>query len=391
MRCSIRVCATTEEETTVTLTATSSTGAPAKGRSLWDDARDRLLANRAAVASIIVLLTIGLISILGPILSPHHYDTVYRDYVKVPASLEAYPKPEQVEPGFMSSAKRARLTVDAFEREGDTIVAKVTSSRDIDPRSVLYFDRSDLFRNTELTDMSADNKSATVRTDINFMHFYFGTDANGRDMMTRTFIAGRVSLTIGLLATIVAISIGVLYGATSGYLGGRVDQMMMRVVDILYSLPFIFFVIMLVVFFGRNFILMFIAVGAVEWLDMARIVRGQTLTIKRQEYVQAAEALGVADGGIVRRHIIPNTLGPVVVYMTLLVPKVILLESFLSFLGLGIQEPMTSWGVLISEGARNLQGAPWMLIFPSIFLTSTLFALNFIGDGLRDALDPKDR
>ncbi|MBN8180166.1 ABC transporter permease subunit [Labrenzia aggregata] len=391
MRCSIRVCATTEEETTVTLTATSSTGAPAKGRSLWDDARDRLLANRAAVASIIVLLTIGLISILGPILSPHHYDTVYRDYVKVPASLEAYPKPEQVEPGFMSSAKRARLTVEAFEREGDTIVAKVTSSRDIDPRSVLYFDRSDLFKNTELTDMSADNKSATVRADINFMHFYFGTDANGRDMMTRTFIAGRVSLTIGLLATIVAISIGVLYGATSGYLGGRVDQMMMRVVDILYSLPFIFFVIMLVVFFGRNFILMFIAVGAVEWLDMARIVRGQTLTIKRQEYVQAAEALGVADGGIVRRHIIPNTLGPVVVYMTLLVPKVILLESFLSFLGLGIQEPMTSWGVLISEGARNLQGAPWMLIFPSIFLTSTLFALNFIGDGLRDALDPKDR
>ncbi|WP_031268982.1 MULTISPECIES: ABC transporter permease subunit [unclassified Labrenzia] len=375
----------------MTLTATSSTGAPAKGRSLWDDARDRLLANRAAVASIIVLLTIGLISILGPILSPHHYDTVYRDYVKVPASLEAYPKPEQVEPGFMSSAKRARLTVEAFEREGDTIVAKVTSSRDIDPRSVLYFDRSDLFRNTELTDMSADNKSATVRADINFMHFYFGTDANGRDMMTRTFIAGRVSLTIGLLATIVAISIGVLYGATSGYLGGRVDQMMMRVVDILYSLPFIFFVIMLVVFFGRNFILMFIAVGAVEWLDMARIVRGQTLTIKRQEYVQAAEALGVADGGIVRRHIIPNTLGPVVVYMTLLVPKVILLESFLSFLGLGIQEPMTSWGVLISEGARNLQGAPWMLIFPSIFLTSTLFALNFIGDGLRDALDPKDR
>ncbi|WP_353653739.1 ABC transporter permease subunit [Labrenzia sp. R5_0] len=375
----------------MTLTATSSTGAPAKGRSLWDDARDRLLANRAAVASIIVLLTIGLISILGPILSPHHYDTVYRDYVKVPASLEAYPKPEQVEPGFMSSAKRARLTVDAFEREGDMIVAKVTSSRDIDPRSVLYFDRSDLFRNTELTDMSADNKSATVRADINFMHFYFGTDANGRDMMTRTFIAGRVSLTIGLLATIVAISIGVLYGATSGYLGGRVDQMMMRVVDILYSLPFIFFVIMLVVFFGRNFILMFIAVGAVEWLDMARIVRGQTLTIKRQEYVQAAEALGVADGGIVRRHIIPNTLGPVVVYMTLLVPKVILLESFLSFLGLGIQEPMTSWGVLISEGARNLQGAPWMLIFPSIFLTSTLFALNFIGDGLRDALDPKDR
>jgi len=374
----------------VTMTL-STNEAPAKGRSLWDDARDRLLANRAAVASMIVLLSITLLSIFGPILSPHHFDTVYRDYVKVPASLEAYPRADQVEPGFASAVKRARVTLESFERDGDQVIARVSSKREIDPRTTRYIDRSDLFKNAEIGDFSADNKQATLRADINFMHFYFGTDANGRDMMTRTFIAGRVSLTIGLLATVVAISIGVLYGATSGYLGGRVDQMMMRVVDVLYSLPCIFFVIMLVVFFGRNFILMFIAVGAVEWLDMARIVRGQTLTIKRQEYVQAAEAMGVADGGIVRRHIIPNTLGPVVVYMTLLVPKVILLESFLSFLGLGIQEPMTSWGVLISEGARNLQGAAWMLIFPSIFLTSTLFALNFIGDGLRDALDPKDR
>ena len=173
--------------------------------------------------------------------------------------------------------------------------------------------------------------------------------------------------------------------------GGRVDLVMMRVVDILYSLPFIFFVIMLVVFFGRNFILMFIAVGAVEWLDMARIVRGQTLSIKRQEYVQAAEALGVETRGIIRRHVIPNTLGPVVVYMTLLVPKVILLESFLSFLGLGVQEPNTSLGVLISEGAKNIQGATWMLLYPSLTLVAILFCLNFIGDGLRDALDPKDR
>ncbi|WP_422039555.1 ABC transporter permease subunit [Roseibium sp.] len=374
----------------MTITADNNT-VPEKGRSLWDDARDRLLANRAAVVSMVVLAAIALLSILGPVLSPHQFDTVYRDYVKVPASLEAYPRPEQVEPAFMSVAKRARMTVESYEREGDTVVANVTSKREIDPRATRYFDRSNLFKDTQLTDLAGDGLSATIRADINYMHFYFGTDANGRDMMTRTFIAGRVSLTIGLLATVVAISIGVIYGATSGYMGGRVDQMMMRVVDILYSLPFIFFVIMLVVFFGRNFILMFIAVGAVEWLDMARIVRGQTLTIKRQEYVQAAEAMGVDDGGILRRHVIPNTLGPVVVYMTLLVPKVILLESFLSFLGLGIQEPMTSWGVLISEGARNLQGAAWMLIFPSIFLTSTLFALNFIGDGLRDALDPKDR
>ncbi|WP_434052841.1 MAG: ABC transporter permease subunit [Roseibium sp.] len=374
----------------MTITADNNT-VPEKGRSLWDDARDRLLANRAAVVSMVVLAAIALLSVLGPALSPHKFDTVYRDYVKVPASLEAYPRPEQVEPAFMSVAKRARMTVESYERDGDTVIANVTSKREIDPRATRYFDRSNLFRDTQLTDLASDGLSATIRAEINYLHFYFGTDANGRDMMTRTFIAGRVSLTIGLLATVVAISIGVIYGATSGYMGGRVDQMMMRVVDILYSLPFIFFVIMLVVFFGRNFILMFIAVGAVEWLDMARIVRGQTLTIKRQEYVQAAEAMGIDDGGILRRHVIPNTLGPVVVYMTLLVPKVILLESFLSFLGLGIQEPMTSWGVLISEGARNLQGAAWMLIFPSIFLTSTLFALNFIGDGLRDALDPKDR
>ncbi|MBV9705522.1 MAG: ABC transporter permease subunit, partial [Methylobacteriaceae bacterium] len=185
--------------------------------------------------------------------------------------------------------------------------------------------------------------------------------------------------------------IGVSWGAFAGYLGGRIDMVMMRIVDIIYALPFIFFVILLVVFFGRNFILIFVAVGAVEWLDMARIVRGQTLAIKRQEYVQAAEALGVTTGGIIRRHIVPNTLGPVVVYLTLLVPKVILLESFLSFLGLGVQEPMTSWGVLIAEGARNIEGASYMLIFPALFLTATLFAMNFVGDGLRDALDPKDR
>jgi oligopeptide transport system permease protein len=160
---------------------------------------------------------------------------------------------------------------------------------------------------------------------------------------------------------------------------------------VLYSLPFIFFVIMLVVFFGRNFVLMFIAVGAVLWLDMARIVRGQTLSIKRQEYVHAAEALGVTQLGILMRHIIPNTLGPVIVYMTLLVPQVIILESFLSFLGLGVQEPMASWGVLIAQGAKNIPSANWLLLYPSLFLTSTLFALNFVGDGLRDALDPRDR
>ncbi|MXN65826.1 ABC transporter permease subunit [Stappia sp. GBMRC 2046] len=362
-----------------------------RGRSLWDDARDRLLANKAAVTSMVVLVAVAIACFIGPLLSPHDYDEVYREYVKVPASLEPYPRADQVTPEIESVLRRARVTVDELTVESGNFTARISSPRKIDPRVTRYIDRSDLFENAEIYDFSADEKSATVRADVKTLYFFFGTDSNGRDLMTRTLIAGRVSLTIGLLATFVAIAIGVVYGAVSGYLGGRVDLLMMRIVDILYSLPFIFFVILLVVFFGRNFVLMFIAVGAVEWLDMARIVRGQTLSLKRQEFVQAAEALGVDNAGVLKRHIIPNTLGQVVIYMTLLVPKVILLESFLSFLGLGVQEPMTSWGVLISEGSRNVQGAAWMLIFPSIFLTSTLFALNFIGDGLRDALDPKDR
>ncbi|MCB1833444.1 MAG: ABC transporter permease subunit, partial [Geminicoccaceae bacterium] len=243
-----------------------------------------------------------------------------------------------------------------------------------------YIDRVDAFTNARITGEENDGRILHIEADVARTLFLAGTDQNGRDLLTRILIGGRVSLAIGLLATFVALLIGVAWGAVAGYAGGRIDQLMMRFVDVLYSLPFIFFVIMLVVFFGRNFILMFIAVGAVEWLDMARIVRGQTLSIKRQEYVEAARALGVSQWHIIWRHIVPNALGPVVIYMTLLVPKVILLESFLSFLGLGVQEPMTSWGVLISEGARNIQDAPYLLIYPSIFLAITLLCLNFIGD-----------
>ena len=218
-----------------------------------------------------------------------------------------------------------------------------------------------------------------------------GADALGRDLLARLLMGLRVSLAVGVVATFVSLVIGVLWGSVAGYVGGKVDEVMMRIVDILYSLPFIFFVILLMVTFGRNFILMFVAIGAVEWLTMARIVRGQTLSLKQREFIEAARAAGLRQGAIVARHIVPNLLGPVVVYVTLTIPGVILAESFLSFLGLGVQEPMTSLGSLISHGAQDMELAPWLLIFPSVVMVVTLMAFNFIGDGLRDAIDPKDR
>jgi oligopeptide transport system permease protein len=304
-----------------------------KGRSLWQDARRRLFANYAAVTSMLILAIITALAVVVPIVSPHPYDEPYFDRI-------ACPPPDFLNLGIIKSTfgDQAEMCPDAVGQG-----------------------------------------------------HWFGTDANGRDLFVRTFIGARVSLAVGVTATVVALIIGVLYGATAGFLGGRIDNLMMRFVDILYALPFIFFVIILMVVFGRNFILMFVAIGAVEWLTMARIVRGQTLSIRGKEFIEAAEAAGVGNWAIIRRHILPNVIGPVIVFVTLTVPAVILAESFLSFLGLGVQEPLTSWGVLISDGAQQMQSYPWMLVFPATMLAITLFCFNFIGDGLRDALDPKDR
>lgn len=284
---------------------------PIAGRSLWDDARNRLLNNRAAVAAMIILGVILLLVIFAPALSPYSYDYPDWDHIQAAPSLEN--------------------------------------------------------------------------------QHYFGTDGIGRDLFVRTLYGGRISLMVGVVATIVSLLIGVTYGATAGYLGGRVDNFMMRIVDILYTVPFMFFVILLMVVFGRQLVLIFVAIGAINWLDMARIVRGQTLSLKHREFIEAAEAGGVSTPNIIGRHIVPNLLGVVIVYITLTIPQVILIESFLSFLGLGVQEPLTSWGALVNEGAEDMESAPWSLIFPALFLAATLFCFNFIGDGLRDALDPKDR
>jgi oligopeptide transport system permease protein len=284
---------------------------PPKGRSLTQDAMRRLVRNKFAVASIVLVVLIVLVAFIGPYFLPWGYSQVDWSNIRKPPNFEA--------------------------------------------------------------------------------GHYLGTDQNGRDMAARVLQGTQMSLIVAFVATVVSVTIGVIYGAVAGYFGGRVDAVMMRIVDVMYALPYILFVIILMVMFGRNPVLLFVGIGAIEWLTMARIVRGQTLSIKEKEFVEAAKAGGAKPFTIIMRHIVPNLTGPVVIYATLTIPEIIIAESFLSYLGLGVQEPQTSLGTLISAGAPVAEVLPWMLLAPAAVLITLLLSLTYIGDGLRDALDPKDR
>jgi oligopeptide transport system permease protein len=237
---------------------------------------------------------------------------------------------------------------------------------------------------------SADWDAMSIGPSWKNAHFW-GTDEAGRDLLVRCLIGGRISLTVGLLATLASVSLGIAWGATAGFLGGKIDSVMMRIVDMMYAIPYLLIAILLVTILGREFYLVVITITVFSWMDMARVVRGQTLSLRSMEYVEAARAMGVSTRRIIFGHIVPNLLGVVVIYTTVTVPGVILTESALSFLGLGIQEPMTSWGVLIQDGAKVMEVSPWILLFPAALLSVTLYCFNFIGDGMRDALDPKER
>jgi oligopeptide transport system permease protein len=349
-------------------------------------ARDPLALGGAAT-----LAALALICFFGPWLEPNGYDSVYPDYVLAPPSLVPHPTPAEARGALDRIASRMRAEVVDVELGGSEARVTLRASRPIDPRGLAYFERSSAFAAARVIESRDGGRMLVVAAPTRRVWLPFGADGNGRDLLARMMIAGRISLIVGLLGCSVALLIGVAYGAVAGYVGGRVDMAMMRLVDVLYALPFMFFVILLMAFFGRHFALIFVAIGAVEWLDMARLVRGQTINLERQEFVLAARALGVGPRAILIRHIVPNLIGVIAAFLALLAPRVILLESFLSFLGLGVQEPLTSLGVLVADGARRIEDAPWLLLFPAALLTLMLYALNFLGDGLRDALDPRER
>ena len=328
-----------------------------------------------------LLALVALFCLAGPLATGREFSTVYPDYVRAAPSLRPHPSEAEARTALLRVAGRMRVHAGAVVIAGGQARARLVGAKPIDLRALVYFARSDAFRPARLVSADADGRVIEVAAPLKPLWLPLGADANGRDLMARLMLAGRVSLLIGALGSAVALGLGVGYGVIAGYAGGAVDLAMMRVVDALYALPFIFFVILLTAFFGRSFWLIFVAIGAVEWLDMARLARGQTLSLKTREFVLAARALGSPPATILARHVAPNLAGVVFAYLAVLAPRVILVESFLSFLGLGVREPLTSLGVLVADGARRLQDAPWMLIAPATLLMALLYGLALAGEG----------
>jgi oligopeptide transport system permease protein len=339
-----------------------------RGTSLWKDAWYRLRKNHVALFGLYAFCLIAFLCLVGPFFTGYTYE-------QTEISLKAS---APMEPIFLRSE-----ALKTGEPKKSFIALSNLEDEFLDrPKS----DRSEIVKKIVKGDTYREGKITYGRS---IRRHLFGTDSLGRDLLTRVLIGGRISLAVGFAATLVSVCIGVLWGAAAGFVGGNTDTVMMRFADILYALPFTVIVILLMVMFGRNFILLFVAIGAVEWLTMARIVRGQIISLKNQEFIEAAISLGLPGHRILFRHLIPNVLGPIIIYATLTFPEVMLLEAVLSFLGLGVQPPLSSWGVLIDEGSRTMETSIWLLVCPAFFFSLTLFSLNFLGDGLRDALDPK--
>jgi oligopeptide transport system permease protein len=339
-----------------------------QGTSLWKDAWYRLRKNYVAQFGLYAFCVIAFLCLVGPFFTGYTYEQT-EITLKASAPMEPiFLRSEALKTG---QAKKSFIALSNLE---DEFLDKPKSEQ---IKAIEKIARGDSYREGKFTYAPSGRRHL------------FGTDPLGRDLLTRVLIGGRISLAVGFAATLVSVTIGVLWGAIAGFVGGKTDTVMMRFADILYALPFTVIVILLMVMFGRNFILLFVAIGAVEWLTMARIVRGQIISLKNQEFIEAAISLGLPGHRILFRHLIPNVLGPIIIYATLTFPEVMLLEAILSFLGLGVQPPLSSWGVLIDEGSRTMETSIWLLICPAIFFSLTLFSLNFLGDGLRDALDPK--
>jgi oligopeptide transport system permease protein len=339
-----------------------------QGSSLWRDAWLRLRKNRIALLGLWTFALIAIVCIAGPFFTGFSYEST-EITLKASAPLERILLKTELRK--VGGPKETYLALSSLE---DEFLEKSVAERRAIVKQV---ESGDGYREGNVTYRLSNQR-----------HF-FGTDPLGRDLLTRVLIGGRISLAVGFAATVVSIVIGVIWGVVAGFAGGKVDTIMMRFVDVLYALPFTVVVILLMVTFGRNFVLLFVAIGAVEWLNMSRIVRGQIIALKNQEFIEAAISLGLSACRIMFRHLIPNVMGSIIIYTTLTVPNVMLLEAVLSFLGLGVQPPLSSWGVLIDEGSRTMETSIWLLFFPAIFFSLTLFSLNFLGDGLRDALDPK--